>query len=84
MLHVHRQEAHPDITIIVSDDQDEWFFENNMPALSVYWGESVPIIPRDLPDDAPECLKLLSAGYGDKAIDVHEYRHASVATSSIR
>ena len=30
----------PDITVVISDYQDEWFFEDNMPALAVYWGES--------------------------------------------
>ena len=29
----------PDVTVIIGDDQDEWFFEDNMPALSVYWGD---------------------------------------------
>ena len=37
--------ADPDVTIIISDDQDEWFFEDNMPALAVYWGETVPLPP---------------------------------------
>src|SRR5437763_1428720 len=32
------QEARADITIVVSDDQDEWFFEDNMPRFAVYWG----------------------------------------------
>src|SRR5436309_1227528 len=36
------QRANPDITLIISDDQDEWFFDSLMPALTVYWGESVP------------------------------------------
>jgi hypothetical protein len=63
-------EAKPDITIIISDDQDEWFFEGNMPAFSIFWGPSVPVIPRPLPDDASEILKYMSAGYGDVALDV--------------
>ncbi|MBO0692340.1 MAG: hypothetical protein J2P58_05540, partial [Acidimicrobiaceae bacterium] len=29
--------AKPDFTVIVSDDQDEWFFEDNMPVFAVYW-----------------------------------------------
>src|SRR5947208_12693786 len=36
----------PDITIIIGDDQDEWFFEDNMPALSVFWADTAPLIPR--------------------------------------
>ena len=38
--------VNPDITVIIGDDQDEWFFEDNMPALAVYWGDSAPLIPR--------------------------------------
>src|ERR1700761_8859018 len=30
----------PDVTVIISDDQDEWLFEDNMPMFSVYWGDS--------------------------------------------
>src|SRR5262245_644320 len=39
----------PDITVVITDDQDEWFFEDNMPALSVYWGDTAPLIPRAVP-----------------------------------
>src|SRR5262245_62489384 len=42
------REAAPDITIIVGDDQDEWFYEDNMPALSVYWGDTAPLVPRQV------------------------------------
>src|SRR5262249_30607428 len=42
------QAADPDITVIVSDDQDEWFYEHNMPRFAVYWGDSVPLIPRSI------------------------------------
>src|SRR3989441_21990 len=41
--------VNPDITVIIGDDQDEGFFEDNMPALSVFWGESAPLIPRTVP-----------------------------------
>ena len=46
------EEVNPDVTVIISDDQDEWFYEDNMPTFSIFWGDSVPIIPR--PDgDSP-------------------------------
>src|SRR5439155_3323584 len=35
------QSADPGITIIISDDQDEWFFDSLMPTLTVFWGETV-------------------------------------------
>jgi len=30
------QGADPDVTVIISDDQDEWFYEHNMPRFAVY------------------------------------------------
>ncbi|MQA86050.1 MAG: hypothetical protein GEV03_15830 [Streptosporangiales bacterium] len=63
--------AKPDITVIISDDQDEWFFENNMPMFSVYWGETVPWLPRKAPPfDDEEMARMIVAGYGDVARDV--------------
>ncbi|SRR5579884_350928 len=63
--------AHVDFTIIISDDQDEWFYENNMPALSIYWGESVPVIPRKLvPSRNPEVAAAIARGYGDQELTI--------------
>ena len=65
-------EVNPDVTVIISDDQDEWFYEDNMPTFSVFWGDSVPIIPR--PDNPgprdPDVTKSIIDGYGDVAMDV--------------
>ena len=63
------QSAQPDITVIISDDQDEWFFENLMPTLAVYWGETVPVIPR-ADSSGSEMRELISEGYGDVRLDV--------------
>jgi hypothetical protein len=66
-------DASPDITVVVSDDQDEWFYEDNMPALSVYWGESVPLIPRRPPAGSEMDRAVAEAivrGYGDVRMDV--------------
>ena len=64
--------ANPDITVIITDDQDEWFFEDNMPALAVYWGDSAPLIPRRPPPRArdPEVAQAIVRGYGDVPMDV--------------
>src|SRR5260370_19356454 len=35
----------PDIVIIVGDDHKEVFQDDNMPALSIYWGEPLPYKP---------------------------------------
>ena len=66
-------EVNPDVTVIISDDQDEWFFEDNMPTFSIFWGESVPIIPRTLGDFGlrdPDVVQAIAGGYGDVAMDV--------------
>jgi len=34
-------EVAPDVLIVVGDDQEERFHDDNMPAISVYWGERV-------------------------------------------
>ena len=65
-------EVKPDITVIVSDDQDEWFFEDNMPTFAVFWGESVPIRPRSLAAGFrdPDIMQSIANGYGDVQMDV--------------
>lgn len=65
-------EVEPDVTVIISDDQDEWFFEDNMPAFSVFWGGSVPIKPRSLAAGSrdPDIMQSIADGYGDVAMDV--------------
>ena len=64
--------VNPDVTVIVTDDQDEWFFEDNMPALSVYWGETAPLIPRQPPRHVQdrEVAEAVVRGYGDVPMDV--------------
>ncbi|MDR3513372.1 MAG: hypothetical protein P4L73_17175 [Caulobacteraceae bacterium] len=37
--------AAPDIVIIIGDDHKEVFQDDNMPALSIYWGETLPYKP---------------------------------------
>src|SRR5579885_3613721 len=63
------QTVQPDITVIFTDDQDEWFFEDNMPALSIFWGESAPVIPKRDPN-SPPLAQAIADGYGDKYVDV--------------
>jgi hypothetical protein len=35
----------PDAVVIIGDDQEEVFYDDNMPALSVYWGETLENSP---------------------------------------
>jgi Catalytic LigB subunit of aromatic ring-opening dioxygenase len=66
------QSSKPDITIIISDDQDEWFYEHNMPKFAIYWGESVPIRKRrgGPPGRSEEMSRLIAEGYGNVEMDV--------------
>ena len=62
----------PDITIVITDDQDEWFFEDNMPALAVYWGDTAPLKPRYMPAGVRDSAvaAAITRGYGDVPMDV--------------
>ncbi|MFN8635434.1 MAG: hypothetical protein U0893_16430 [Chloroflexota bacterium] len=65
------QETKPDVTIIISDDQDEWFYDHNMPRFSIYFGDTVPLKPRPVPPGGnPEIAKAMVSGYGDVPMDV--------------
>jgi hypothetical protein len=41
-------EADPDIVVIVGDDHKEVYQDDNMPALAVYWGETIPYKPQGI------------------------------------
>jgi 3-O-methylgallate 3,4-dioxygenase len=64
--------ARPDVTIVITDDQDEWFFEDNMPALAVYWGDTAPLRPRYMPAGVRDAAvaDAITRGYGDVPMDV--------------
>lgn len=65
------REYKPDVVVIVSDDQDEILFDDNMPAFSIYWGDSVKLLPRQIPPERDnEMMRHLVAGYGDVEMDV--------------
>jgi aromatic ring-opening dioxygenase catalytic subunit (LigB family) len=38
------EEAKPDVIVILGDDQHEQFLDDNMPALSIYHGETLPVV----------------------------------------
>lgn len=63
----------PDVVVIVSDDQEELFFDDNMPALAIYWGESIrllPWIPWRVSKSAPEHIRAFTWGYGESEVEV--------------
>jgi Catalytic LigB subunit of aromatic ring-opening dioxygenase len=47
-------DARLDALIIIGDDQHEQFFDDNMPAILVYWGETIENNPLHMDEDAPE------------------------------
>lgn len=59
-------EAAPDVAVIIGNDQREMFTEDNFPAFSVYWGETIENRPR-----TPEQIAKLPPG-----IAVSERGHA--------
>lgn len=56
--------------VIVGDDQEEMFFNDNMPLFSIYWGESMRLIPRHTGESAPQIVRDSAWGYGDVEMDV--------------
>lgn len=55
-------EVAPDILVMVGDDQEEMFQDDNMPALLLYWGEEIMNKPRVSPTPAG---RVSDWGYGE-------------------
>jgi 3-O-methylgallate 3,4-dioxygenase len=68
------RQARPDVVVIISDDQDEWFYDDNMPSLAIYWGESVRMIPRPRPTaGSPRDIgitQMINDGYAAMEADI--------------
>jgi hypothetical protein len=70
--------AAPDLVVIVGDDQGELFSINNMPAVSIFYGETLLTHPWGEVDDAmPNWKSTAAKGYGMDA--VHSYKGAPEA-----
>src|SRR5215475_4991708 len=52
-----------DALIIIGDDQNEQFFDDNMPAILVYWGDEIENNPLHMDDDAPEFWRTARSQY---------------------
>ena len=63
-------EADPDVVVIVGDDQEELFFDDNMPLFSIYWGDTMHLTPRPMGDNPSPATKASMWGYGDVEMDV--------------
>ena len=52
------------------DDQSEFFFDDNMPSINVYWGDSIKVLPRTVTPDMSEARRMSAIAYGTR-----EYEH---------
>ena len=57
------EKSAPDIVIMLGDDQLELFNDGNMPAVLVYWGDTIGSIPMVVPDSAPAHRKANAWGW---------------------
>ena len=62
-------EVSPDVVVIFTDDQSERFFDDNMPMISVFWGDTIKLLPRTVAEDAPAWSKASLWGYGKTEMD---------------
>lgn len=65
------EQVNPDIVVAFGDDQDEMMFENVMPSIDVYWGDTFKVVPRN-PQTRPgmsEAITIASSVYAGEEID---------------
>jgi len=63
-------QVNPDVVVMFGDDQDELFFEDNYPMISVYWGDILTHYPRTLTRPGmSEAIRISAAVYGTEIID---------------
>jgi 3-O-methylgallate 3,4-dioxygenase len=60
-------EAKLDALIIIGDDQHEQFFDDNMPAILLYWGETIENNPLHMDEDAPRFWRKARLQYHEVA-----------------
>lgn len=58
--------ADPDVVVMIGDDQSEFFFDDNMPSINVFWGKEIKMLPRVIRDGMSEAQKVSARAYGDK------------------
>jgi len=62
------EEMDPDALIIIGDDQKELFHDDNMPAMLVYWGDTIRNVPR-YGDTPSPVMQAAAWGYGTETRD---------------
>jgi catalytic LigB subunit of aromatic ring-opening dioxygenase len=63
-------QVNPDVVVMFGDDQDEMFFDDNYPMISVYWGDTLTHYPRmgNRPNMS-EAIRISAAVYGTEIIE---------------
>ncbi len=59
-------DASPDVVVIIGDDQHELFLDDNMPALSIFWGDRIECIPPGDKKGHPSILQARRDQFGDE------------------
>ena len=60
-------DAKLDALIIIGDDQHEQFFDDNMPAILIYWGDKIANNPLHMDEDAPQFWRTARSQYHETA-----------------
>ena len=71
------ERAELDALIVIGDDQNEQFFDDNMPAVLIYSGERIENNPLQMDDDAPQFWRRARSQYHE-AGGARDYPVASV------
>lgn len=62
--------AEPDVVVVISNDQQELFYDDNMPSFSIYWGDAIPLRAHKPGPNAPRYRVASAWGWGDVDLDV--------------
>ena len=54
----------PDVVVMFGDDQSEFFFDDNMPSINVFWAESIKLLPRPIRAEMTAAQRMSSEAYG--------------------
>jgi hypothetical protein len=57
------EDAKLDALIVIGDDQNEQFSDDNMPAMLIYWGETIENNPLHMEEDAPAFWRKARSQY---------------------
>jgi Catalytic LigB subunit of aromatic ring-opening dioxygenase len=62
-------QVNPDVVVMFGDDQSELFFDDNYPMINLYWGDTMKMLPRTIPPEMNEAMKIAMRAYGEEERD---------------